>query len=95
MQTRKERLFDYVDKLSNLEMIHVLNRFADWQKCGDKVVEIEVDYNNDNSILCIDFGFFDADKELIRLSELKGCFYHLIYIADDETINEMFKCFDI
>lgn len=95
MQTTKQKLYNYVDTLSELEMIHVLNRFADWQKFGDKVVEIEVDYNNNNSILCIDSEFFNTDRELIRLSDLKELFDNLILKADSETTKEMTKCFDL
>lgn len=91
--TSKEILYKYVDLLSELEMIHKLNYFALWIKYGETVVEIEVDYNNDNSILCIDSEFFDTDKELIRLKDLKEMFYHLIFIADTETIKEMRECF--
>lgn len=95
MRTSKQKLYKYVDSLSELQMIHALNKFADWQKYSDKVVEIEVDYNNNNSILCIDSEFFNTDKDLIRLRDLKELFNGLIFNAYDETVQEMFKCFDI
>lgn len=93
--TSKEKIYKYVDMLSELEMIHKLNYFSLWLKYSETVIEIEVDYNNSNSILCIDSEFFNTDKELIRLRDLKELFNKLILKADNETVKEMINCFNL